>query len=139
MNDNIIQIDTLRIERHKPRKCTCEDRHFTIDTTNREVACDCGLVVDPFEALEHITKYYENINEKHKQLNEQAKIWMKQKPHSVLFKELEQRYQRGKMLPYCPSCDNLIELDKLSGWGNAEFYLKRQKEILASKKDGDKG
>ncbi|WP_239617289.1 hypothetical protein [Cohnella mopanensis] len=46
---NIVQLDTIRIERHKPRKCTCDpyNKKFTVDTVNREVTCRCGLTVDP--------------------------------------------------------------------------------------------
>lgn len=124
MNDNIIQIDTVRIDRNKPRNCVCEDRHFTIDTTNREVTCECGLVVDPFEALEYITKHYESINDKHRRLNDQAQQWMKEKPHSVMFKELERHYRRGIMLPFCPKCRDMFDYKDISSHGNAEFYHK---------------
>lgn len=134
MTEKIVQLDVLRLERHKPRKCTCDSRRFTVDEVNREITCSCGLVVDPFEAMLELADTHERFNRQHKELYEQAQLWKKQKPYSVLFKRLEQDYQRGKMLPYCPHCNYLIELDKLTSWGNAEFYLKRQKEILASKK-----
>lgn len=51
---DIVQLDTIRIERQKPRKCTCDpyDKHFTVDKVNREITCGCGLVVDPYEAME---------------------------------------------------------------------------------------
>jgi hypothetical protein len=128
-SDNIIQIDALRIERNKQRKCTCDPRNkkFTIDTTNREVTCGCGLVVDPFEAMEHLAKYYERINDNHKRLRAQADAWIKEKPYSVLFKRLEVDYQRGKMLPYCPTCKELFDFKDVTSFGNAEFYRKRQR------------
>lgn len=127
--DNIVQLDIIRVERHKPRKCTCTVRKFTVDTVNREITCGCGLTVDPFEAMKYIAEYYERINEQHKALHEQRKEWLKQKPHSVLFRNLEKHYTYGKMLPFCPNCDQLIDLTQLTRWGNAEFYRKRQ-ELL---------
>jgi len=126
MDGNIIQLDTIRIERHKPRKCTCDpdNKRFTVDTVNKEITCECGLTVDPFDAMEYIAKHYEHINWQHKQLNEQRKQWIKEKPYSVIFKNLERNYSRGTMLPYCPKCDSLFDFKDITSWGNAEFYRK---------------
>lgn len=126
--DNIIQLDTVRIERHKPRKCTCKVRKFTIDTTNREITCGCGLVVDPFEAMLYLTEYFEEINRQHRALNEQRKQWLKEKPHSVIFKRLEQLYRKGTMLPFCPKCNEMIDFKDMTSFGNAQFYRKLKPE-----------
>lgn len=136
--DNIIQLDILRVERHKPRKCTCDKPKFLVDTENREVTCECGMAHDAFEALLNLAERHEEINRSQRAMHEQKSIWVKQKPHSVLFKRLEQDYQHGKMLPYCPTCNYLIELDKLTSWGNAGFYLERQRQILAKEKGESK-
>lgn len=124
--DNIIVLDHIRIDRRIPRKCTCKVRKFTVDTTNREITCSCGLTVDPFEAMEYIAKHYERINHDHEALNEQRKQWLKEKPQSVLFKSLERSYQRGTMFPYCPNCESPFDIKKITSWVNAEFFLKRQ-------------
>lgn len=126
--DGIIQLDTIRINRRLERKCTCEpyNKRFTVDTVNREVTCGCGMTVDPFEAMKHLAEYTERMNEQHKAMNEQRRQWAKEKPHSVLFKQLEREYRRGEMLPRCPSCESLIEFDKLAHWVNAKFYLQRK-------------
>lgn len=123
--DNIIQIDAIRIERHKPRKCVCKDRKYTIDSVNREITCECGIVHDPFEAMLDIAKYYERINEQHQRLAQQAQQWIKEKPHSVLFKSLERSYQRGTMLPFCPKCEQLFDFKEVTSFGNARFYKSR--------------
>ena len=122
--DNIIQIDAIRIARNKQRKCTCKVRKYTIDKVNREVTCDCGVVHDPFEALLELATYYERINEQHKALNEQRQQWLREKPHSVLFKSLEQHYRRGQMFPYCPNCEQPFDFRDIKGWVNAEFFKK---------------
>lgn len=124
MSDNIISIDAIRIERHKPRKCVCEEKRFTVDTRNREITCGCGQVVDPFEAMEYLARHYEMVNEQHKALHAQAQEWRKQKPHSVLFKQLEKEYQRGSYLPSCPVCKSMFDFKDISFWSNAEFYRK---------------
>lgn len=124
MNETIIQLDAVRIERHKPRKCTCDVRKFSVDTVNREITCGCGLTVDPFEAMEYLARHVERINEAHKALHEQRVQWFKEKPHSVIFKDLERNYQRGTMLPACPKCDATIDFKELKFWRNAEFYRK---------------
>lgn len=134
MSDNIVQIDTIRIDRNKPRKCVCKVRKFTIDTKNREITCDCGMTVDPFEAMEYLARHFETINQQHQMLNQQRQEWLKTKPHSVLFKRLEQDYQRGKMLPTCPKCSQTFDFTEVKGWRNAEFYRKleqsRQQTLL---------
>lgn len=126
--DNIIQLDTIRLERHKKRKCTCDPHHkkFTVDKENREITCECGLVTDPFEAMHHLARYYEGLNAEHRALNEQRQQWLKEKPYSVIFKKLERDYQRGTMLPFCPECRKLIDFKDFTSWGNAEFYRKQQ-------------
>lgn len=126
MNDNVIQIDTIRIDRGRQRKCTCEVRKFTIDTVNREITCGCGLAVDPFEAIVYLGKHYEDINRQHDSLNEQRKQWIKEKPYSVLFKELERNYRRGEMLPHCPECNAMIDFKDMTFFSNAMFYKRRK-------------
>lgn len=124
--DNIVTLDMLRIERNKPRKCICDqyNKKFTVDSVNREVTCDCGQIVDPFEAMEYLARHYDRLNEQHKGMHEQKKLWLKEKPHSVLFKKLEQSYKRGTMLPNCPNCEMPFEYEKITSHTNAEFYRK---------------
>jgi hypothetical protein len=85
------------------------------------------MVVDPFEAMLDVARHYERINEQHQALDAQRREWIKQKPHSVLFKRLEQQYMRGEMLPYCPKCENLFDFKDVRCFGNAEFYRKLEK------------
>lgn len=122
--DNVIQLDMLRIDRNKPRKCTCDERKkkFMIDTVNREVTCECGMTVDPFEAIVYLGKYYERINEQQERMNEQRAQWKKEKPYSVLFKELERHYRRGEMMPNCPACQSAFDFKHISFWSNKMFF-----------------
>lgn len=124
MSEKIIILDTLRVERNKPRKCTCDpyNKHFTIDTVNKEVTCECGMTVEPFDALKYLAEHYERINEDHKRMNDQRKEWLKEKPHSVMFKRLEQSYRRGTMLPECPRCHQPFDYTEITGHINAEYY-----------------
>jgi uncharacterized C2H2 Zn-finger protein len=126
-DDNIIQLDIIRVERHKARKCVCDqsNKKFTVDEVNREISCKCGLVVDPFEAMLYLSEHYENLNRQHMALREQGRQWIKEKPHSVIFKNLERHYSKGEMLPYCPECDKLFDYKDIKGHGNARFYKKK--------------
>lgn len=132
--ENVISIDTLRINRKVPKKCTCKERKFTVDTENREITCGCGMVVEPFEACLYLATHYEQINRQHTSLNEQRQQWLKEKPHSVIFKRLEQSYSRGTMLPYCPKCSNLFDFKDINSFGNAEFYRKLEQRQLKPEK-----
>lgn len=127
-DDNIISIDSIRIDRKKPRKCVCTERKFTVDTENREITCGCGIVADPFEAMLYLATHYERINLAQKAMHEQAQEWKKQKPHSVLFKRLEQNYRKGVMLPSCPHCNQQFDFNQLTSWHNADFYRKMQEK-----------
>lgn len=127
--DNIIQIDAVRIERNRPRKCVCKVRKYTIDPTNREVTCECGIVHDPFEAFLDIARHYERINDQQHRMDDQRKEWMKQKPHSVLFKQLEQHYRRGTMWPVCPKCGDAFDFCEITEWYNSEFIKRRKQGI----------
>lgn len=126
MDDNIIQLDAIRIERDAPRKCVCkpEERRYIVDTTNREIRCQCGVTHDPFEAMAQLARNHERINERHMALKQQREKWINEKPFGVLFKKLEQRYKRGKMLPYCPKCDQMFDFADIKSFGSAEFYRK---------------
>ncbi|MBW4083604.1 hypothetical protein [Paenibacillus sp. S150] len=126
-NDKIITLDVIRLERHKPRKCTCgDDKHFTVDKVNREITCDCGMTVDPFEAMLHLAEHYDYLNRQHESLSQQRLQWLKEKPHSVIFKKLEREYQRGKMLPYCPRCEQPFDYKNINSHVSAEYFRKWQ-------------
>lgn len=130
----IIQIDTLRIDRNRKRKCICDpyDKKFTVDSVNREITCECGMIVDPFEAMEYLANHYELLNEQHRRLYDQRQEWIKTKPYSVLFKDLERSYSRGTMLPSCPRCNQVFDFKEISGWTNAEYYRKWKEHIKKS-------
>lgn len=124
VEENVIHLDTLRLERNKPRKCTCDpnNRRFVIDTTNKQVECGCGLRVDPYEAIEDLAKRHKRLNEQQDQMYAQREQWMKEKPWSVLFKRLEQTYKKGTMLPTCPECGNTFDYKDIKAHTNAHFY-----------------
>lgn len=124
MDEKILSIDAIRIDRKKTRKCVCKERHYTIDTVNRELTCECGIVTDPYEVLIDIYTHYDRIDRRHQELNEQRQEWLRTKPHSVMFKGLERNYSRGTMLPSCPKCDQMFDFKDITFWSNAEFYRK---------------
>ena len=112
--DNIIPIQTLKINRAKRKNCTCRNRKFEIDTQNREVCCqECGAIVDPCEALLSITMHYEQLNEEVAYLLEQRKILAKWKPHLVAMRKLEGVYRGSNMIPCCPHCSGGIYANEL--------------------------
>ncbi|MNC34101.1 hypothetical protein D3C75_825180 [compost metagenome] len=137
--DNIVVLDTLRIEHNRPRKCTCDpyNKKFTVDSVNREVTCECGIVVDPFEAMEYLARHYDRINEQHKAMHEQKREWLKEKPHSVLFKKLERSYRRGEMLPSCPICQQTFDFKDVTFFTNARFYRAMKAKEAAQKGGGE--
>lgn len=128
-NEKVISIDALRINRKISKKCTCKSMKYTVDTVNREITCGCGTVVDPFEALRDMATNYDYINRQHQDLNEQRVKWLRQKPRSIIFKNLEQSERKGTMLPVCPNCRVPFEFNKVVSFVNAEFFRTRQRTI----------
>lgn len=127
--NNLIQIDMLRVEKNRPRKCVCKVRKFTLDTKNREVTCGCGIVHDPFEAMLYLASHYHMLNEQAVKVREQID-WLKQeyetlkrqKPSEAIFKELEEKYNLGRMLPMCPCCGELFHFKDIKRWSSSIFY-----------------
>lgn len=124
VEEKVVHLDALRLDRNKPRQCTCDphNRRYVIDTTNKQVECGCGLRVDPYEAMEDLAKRHQRLNEQQDQMYAQREQWMKEKPHSVLFKRLEREYRRGEMLPTCPECGQTFDYKNITGNTNAQFY-----------------
>jgi len=90
---------------------------------------------DPFEALVNLAGRHEELNRQQTSLFEQRNQWLKEKPHSVIFKRLEQSYRRGTMLPFCPKCDQLFDFKDVNSFGNAEFYRKLEARKRLSELD----
>lgn len=120
--ENVIPITTLRINRNKNKKCTCgesvggtkQHRRYEIDTTNRLILCaDCGVVVDPYDAIYDITTRWEEFSREVKSLYEQRKQILNWKPWLLPMRELERIYRGGEMLPCCPHCGRGIEAQEL--------------------------
>ena len=97
---------------------------YTVDTKNREITCDCGQVIDAFEAMLDLANRYDRINQQHEAMHRQKQEWARQKPWSVLFKDLERHYKRGTMLPSCPECEQTFDFNDITFWTNAEYYRK---------------
>lgn len=120
--DNIIEIDVLRIKYNAEKKCKCMERKFTVDYQNKLIYCQCGSLVDPFDAMYYLATHYQRLNEQAKSLLEQRRTIANYKPRMVVFKELESRY-RGKhaMLPECPRCGKGFRFEEIKGWINPMF------------------
>lgn len=60
----IIQLDELRINRNIGKECTCWNRKFMLDTTNKRVVCSiCGVVIDPYDALYEVATKRERFRD----------------------------------------------------------------------------
>jgi len=121
--DKIVNIEVLKINRNMRKFCTCENPQYDVDSTNRAVWCRvCGAWVDPYDAIEHIAKNIERLNEDVQNLLEQRRQIENYKPHLILFKKLEAEYRRSKdMFPICPTCAKPFDLAKISSWVNKKY------------------
>jgi len=121
--EKIIKIETLRINRDIYKRCRCQthERRYEVDPQNREVICkNCGSRVDPFDAIEDISRHYERIEEETQRLLDQRKEIMNYKPWLLVIRKLEQRYRGKAMLPCCPHCREPFYLEEIATWTNRE-------------------
>lgn len=135
--EKIIEIDQLRINRNIDKLCTCHNRRFMLDTTNKRVICnECGTEVDPYQAMYEMATSAEGLKKQVERLLEQRKQILDYKPWLVTIRKLESKYRGKKMLPNCPRCDEPFYLEELTRWTGREFAdarIKRVKEGLGAK------
>lgn len=125
--EKVSSIDILRVEYGRRKICQCFDPHYEIDYQNRLVYCkDCGAIVDPFEALYNLAKYYDRLHTQVKNLLEERRQIANYKPHLVVIKELESHYRSGKMVPCCPRCGEPFDLKELGHWCSRMFLKPKQ-------------
>lgn len=119
------------IQERRKKRCSCKKRKFIVDLTNREILCEkCGQVIDPFDAMVEITLECEHfdyyLNAMH-QKNVELSKWLLNHKEPLALKPFIEKYRNGNkydMLPYCPHCGKMIEIESLIAWGNRAF-LKR--------------
>lgn len=125
--DKIVRFDTLRVAYGKAKMCQCLDPHYEVDYQNRLVYCtDCGAIVDPLEALVHISSDTRRWEEYTAGLLEQRRQIDNYKPRRVVIKKLEKLYvdkDRHGVEPTCPHCGRPFKLERLLEvpWCNEKF------------------
>jgi hypothetical protein len=124
--ENIIQLDQLRINRGLEKLCKCKKPSYLIDTKNRRVVCaTCGAVVDPYEAIYQVAMHWEDINETMQRMKEQRQRLAEYKPWLKVIKRLEKDYRGHHQIPCCPRCGEPFYLEELVTWMGKPYADKR--------------
>lgn len=118
-----VKFDLLRINKGMKKICTCNPPHYEISVENRIIMCrDCGVVIDPFEAMLSIAEYHEQLREEMNRLKEKAKVYseeankeLKRMRKSRVFREMEEAYRKD-MIPRCPECGKYFDPLKITSW-----------------------
>lgn len=119
----VINIETLLINRRREKNCKCAKPHYEIDTQNHLVYCQkCLAVVEPFEALLQIARYFEEINDSVEYAKEYRNELMNYKPYLREARRYEQMMKQKNMLPICPKCSQLFNWNEVVSMGNKRFY-----------------
>lgn len=120
--EKIIELDQVRINRNLDKECVCERRKFVIDTTNKRILCSsCGVVIDPYDAMQELALKGEGMKKYVEDLLEQRKQIENYKPHLLTIRSLEKNYRGKKKLPCCPRCDEPFYLEELRRWMGKPF------------------
>ena len=140
---NVIRLSTYKVDYSKRKHCECYTSYpkkspsYELDYHNREISCcHCGNVVDHMEAFMVLCHEQEAQQRELDQLYEQAKQLRAYKPWLRSIKYLEQRVQRGTMIPVCPCCDNGIFIENLTHFRNRETELQRRKFLKGRDESG---
>lgn len=128
--DNVKRLEILRVERGMKKLCVCANPHFVIDDKNRLVYCECGALVDPFDALKDIADEWEEMTEHTEYLLRTRKEIDNYKPHLVVIKQLAELYRGSRMWPTCPVCKEAFDLKEILSnfWVNPEYVRKKREE-----------
>lgn len=125
--EKIVRFDALRVEYGRAKVCQCKSASYEIDYQNRLVYCqDCGAIVDPFEALLNIAKYYDRYEDYLEYLLEEQKKLEDWNPRLRTIKNLAERYHSGKMAPVCPRCGEAFDLKEIERWTDARFVQNKK-------------
>lgn len=133
--ENVVRMEILQLNRNIEKHCKCATKKLIVDPTNRMVYCDkCKAYIDPFEAILYIATVRDDMQRETDRMLEYKKEIASYNPSGKLFKDLQQRYGRGKhrMLPTCPVCSNHFRFEDIKGWTNADWIEaleKRKSEI----------
>lgn len=122
MDQKVIDMDVLRINKNCRKICKCEKPHFEIDVVNRAVQCrDCGAYIDSFEALlrisgmgEELSEYQRRAIEKCKSYGEEANKEFRRMCKNRFFKDMEKKHLKDGLHPVCPHCEQTIDLLKIN-------------------------
>ena len=118
----IIRFDALRVEYGRSKICQCKTARYEIDYQNHLVQCqDCGAIVDPFDAMLNIAKYYNRYEEHLDYLLEERKRLENWKPRLLVIRDLAEHYHSGKMAPICPRCHQAFDLKEINQWTDLRF------------------
>lgn len=62
----LIQLNMVRAERSRSRKCKCDSPVYLVDFVNDLVECEeCGSIVEPLNAMKDVAERFEDMNERH--------------------------------------------------------------------------
>jgi len=127
--DKLVSLDHIRINRGIDKICTCKNRKYILDTTNRRINCSsCGAVIDPYDAMYDLSRKSEDMMDSVERLLEQRKQILNYKPWLVTIRKLEKRYRGKKTIPCCPRCDEPFYLEELVHWMGKSFADARIKK-----------
>jgi len=128
--NKIFNIRPLIQERRK-RRCDCKSKKFMVDPVNREVTCSvCGQLVDPFDAMLEMTEYFErkeNYLTRLRENEERMSKWLVAHREPLALKPFLEQYRRG-LYPFCPHCNQMIDLMEIKAWGDKRFCRKKGDE-----------
>lgn len=127
----VVDLNYLRLNRSRSKFCDCykyldKPPKYEIDTSNRVIECRyCQTIVEPFEALINLAKYYEKIQEDLERAKQYKNELMSYKPYLRQAKRYEKMMREKDMLPLCPNCNESFEWQDVTSMTNKKFLKKR--------------
>lgn len=143
--DKVIDFTAIQRGRTQRDVCNCgSSARYIIDEVNKTVHCaNCGARVEPFQALLEFTDRQSAFQRQTRKLHEQRKEIMNYKPHRVVIKELEKKYNKStrgkanlgtKIYPMCPCCNEPFDLSEIvNNWQGGimiqqQLYTRQNKQ-----------
>lgn len=121
-------ITPLLQDRSRKKRCSCKQRRFIIDTTNREILCSvCGCVIDPFEAILEVAEnneIYDNYLLNQYNCAQKLEVWFKNNRIPIEIKKLVEDYRfytKNGSLPECPHCGQNFKFSDIKTFSNPKL------------------
>lgn len=129
--DNVLQFEDIVVRQGVSKRKRCLHRQLTYDSRERRVYCeDCHQTIESFDAFLLLISRYNLVTGNLRKKKEELEKTIEKNIHHISAYKLEKIWEKGVLLPTCPSCKTGILPEDIM---NAD-YVGRNYELARRRK-----